>query len=363
MAKSASQRGWLTRERVLAGALAIATVIVAYTAFLVVEPFLAALTWALVFAILLQPVHAWLRKRMESRPVVAALVVMILVAIIAGPTVFVAQQIVRQVATGADRIREGVATNEWRESLQRTPRLAAVADWVEQQVDFRRQVETTSQQVLDRARKILAQSMVVMLGVLVTLYLLFYFLRDQEHMIGALRRHLPLARPEADRLFAAVTNTVRGIVFGTLVVSLLQGLLGGLMFWWLGLPSPLVWGTVMALLSILPVGGAAIVWIPAALMLALNGQTGAALILVAWGGIVIGLVDNVVRPMLVKDQLRMHTVLVFIAILGGIAAFGGTGVVLGPIVVAIVLALLQIWRGRMEGGEAVEDGIERQEER
>jgi predicted PurR-regulated permease PerM len=350
--------GWLTRERVLAGALTLATLAVAYAAWQVLEPFVAVLTWAFVFAVLLEPLHEKLRKRMVSRPIVAALVVLLGVAAVTGPIVFLTQQVAREIAVGADRVRAGVSGDRWRETLDATPRLAAVADWIEQQVDVRAQVEATSQQVLDQARAVLKRSIFVAIGALMTLYVLFYFLRDQELIRGALRRHLPLARHEADHVFRAIVDTIRGVVFGTIVVSMLQGALGGLMFWWLGLPSPLMWGGVMALLSILPWGGAAIVWGPAAVMLAFNDQWQAALILTAWGAIVIGLIDNVLRPVLVRGRMRMHTIVVFVAMLGGLSAFGATGLVLGPIVFAAAFALLDIWRARMAEGEAVEDGID-----
>jgi predicted PurR-regulated permease PerM len=195
-------------------------------------------------------------------------------------------------------------------------------------------------------------------GVLITLYILFYFLRDGSEMLRGLRRYLPLARHETDRLFRTTAETIRAVVFGTMAVSLIQGVLGGLIFWWLDLPAPLVWGAVMAFLSLLPMFGAALVWAPVALFLALQGDWQSALILAAWGAIVIGLSDNLLRPLLVKGQSQMHTLTVFIAMLGGLSAFGATGLVLGPLVVAIGTTLLDIWRARTAAGDTVEEGVD-----
>ncbi len=150
-------------------------------------------------------------------------------------------------------------------------------------------------------------------------------------------------------------DTIYATIYGTVAVALVQGALGGLMFWWLGLPAPLLWGKVMALLAIVPIFGAFVVWIPAAIFLALEGSWGKALILVAWGGIVIALIDNLLYPSLVGNKLRLHTVPVFIAIVGGLAVFGAAGVVLGPVTLALAVALIDIWRRRTAGGGAAEE--------
>ena len=139
----------------------------------------------------------------------------------------------------------------------------------------------------------------------------------------------------------------------TLIVALVQGALGGLMFWWLDLPAPLLWGAVMALVAVLPFLGAAIVWLPAAALLLVDGHWEKALILSAWGAIVIGLVDNLLLPLLMKGRVEMHTVPVFIAAMGGLFAFGATGLVLGPMLLAIAIALLDVWRRRMRLHEVV----------
>jgi predicted PurR-regulated permease PerM len=142
------------------------------------------------------------------------------------------------------------------------------------------------------------------------------------------------------------------MVYGTLAVALLQGALGGVAFWWLKLPAPLLWAGVMALLSILPVFGAALVWAPAALYLAIMGDMTSALMLAFWGLAVIGLVDNVLKPKLVNKQVQLHTLVIFVAVLGGLVVYGPTGVMLGPIVVATGVALRDVWLARLAGRAA-----------
>ena len=149
-----------------------------------------------------------------------------------------------------------------------------------------------------------------------------------------------------DRLFDRVEDTIYATIYGTLAVSAAQGLLGGLMFWWLGLSAPLLWGVVMALLAVVPVLGAFVIWIPAALFLALEGSWGKALILSLWGLLVVGTIDNLLRPILVGKRLKLHTVLAFISMVGGLILFGPAGLVLGPVVLTITAELLETWRSR-----------------
>jgi predicted PurR-regulated permease PerM len=130
-------------------------------------------------------------------------------------------------------------------------------------------------------------------------------------------------------------------------VSAIQGLLGGLMFWFLGIPGALLWGVAMGLLSVVPILGAFVVWVPAAAFLAVQGEWMKAGILALWGVLVVGLIDNLLYPMLVGEQTRMHTVPMFLALLGGLAVFGAAGLVIGPIVLAFTWSLLQLLRKRM----------------
>jgi predicted PurR-regulated permease PerM len=163
---------------------------------------------------------------------------------------------------------------------------------------------------------------------------------------------VPLTPAETGQLLGRVAETIHATVYGTLAVAAVQGSLGGLMFWALGLPTPLLWGLVMGLLSIVPVLGAFVVWIPAAVLLVLDGSWARALILAAWGGIVVGGIDNVLRPMFVGNRLRLHTIPAFISIIGGLLLFGAPGFILGPLAATTTLLLVGFWarRGIPHGG-------------
>jgi predicted PurR-regulated permease PerM len=174
----------------------------------------------------------------------------------------------------------------------------------------------------------------------IMLCLLFFFLRDGDLMIGRARRLIPLAEDRKERLFGQLSAVTRAIVFGTTVTALLQGFLLAVGFAFAGLPSPVVFGVLAALLSLLPVGGAAIVWIPAVIWLFFDKHWGAGIFILIWGCMLGGL-DNVLRPLLISGRARISALAVFVGVLGGIPAFGAIGVIAGPVVLSLVLALIE----------------------
>jgi predicted PurR-regulated permease PerM len=178
--------------------------------------------------------------------------------------------------------------------------------------------------------------------VAVTLFVLFYFVRDGSMILTRMRDFIPLESATVDAVFARIAQTIRVSLGGKLVVASIQGILGGLMFFWLDLPASVFWGAVMAFFSIFPVLGAFVVWLPAALIFAFQNDWRHALLLTGWGLLIIHPVDNLLGPVLVGTTLRLHTLLMFFSIVGGLAAFGAAGIVVGPLTVAITVALFEL---------------------
>ena len=272
------------------------------------------------------------------------------------PATFVAHRLVLQAAKGAELIETKVKSGEWRRALAAQPRLAPIAEKIEQQIDLPGTVKTLVTWLSTTAGSIVKGSLVQVIGVCLTFYLLFFFLRDRRAALQSIRSLSPLSKAEMDRLFGRVRDTIFATVYGTLAVSSVQGLLGGLMFWWLGVSAPLLWGVVMALLAVVPMLGAFVIWIPAALLLALEGSWGKALILTLWGIIVVGTIDNLLRPILVGNRLKLHTVLAFISVVGGLMLFGSAGLILGPVALTITTVLLEIWPCRTAAEPMVCEG-------
>jgi len=347
---------WLTRERVLVLVLAGASLLVGWLCWQLVKPFVPSITWALVLAVLAHPMHERIVKKVKPPSVSAALAVVLVTIAIALPATLVVRQIGVEAVASATAARELVDTDRWKLAIERFPRLAPLREWIEREVDIEQKVGEASTEMAKGVRGVLQRAVDVSIAVLITLFLLFYFLRDKRRILRVIAQFVPLAPSETAQVRDEIHDTISAVVFGTLAVAVVQGTLGGLMFWWLGLPGPMLWGAIMAVLAILPVFGAALIWVPAALYLAIDGQWDKAILLTAWGTVVVGLIDNLLYPLLVKNKMRIHTVPVFIAVLGGLFAFGATGVVLGPLILAVALALVDIWRRRMALGE-IEKGV------
>jgi predicted PurR-regulated permease PerM len=357
--KENNHLGWWTRERVMTIALFLVTMLALTLCFLLIQPFVPALTWALALAIVVMPVHRWIERRVRHPNAAAGLSVVLVAVTIVAPSYFIIQSVAREVTVGVDQIRAKVEGESWASLRQKYPRFGRILAAVERQVDIRQTVQQAAAAISTAAVNVVRGSVAGVIGLLVMFFFLFFFFRDRAQAIDALRKFLPLTAGEADTVFRRVNDTVYATINGTVVVAFVQGILGGLMFWWLGLTAPFLWGTVMAALSIVPILGAFIVWIPAALMLALQGSWIKAIILTVWGAVVIGLIDNILYPLLVGKRIRLHIVPVFIALVGGIMVFGASGLILGPLIFALTIALLEVWRKRTAAGGTADDAIEK----
>jgi predicted PurR-regulated permease PerM len=185
----------------------------------------------------------------------------------------------------------------------------------------------------------------LVIGFFVMLYLLYFLLRDGPMLKRRVGEAVPLRPEHKAELSAQFALTIRATVKGSLVVAVVQGALGGLMFWFLGIRAPLMWGTCMAILALVPVAGSAVVWLPVAIYLLVTGAVWQGVVLLAYGVLVIGLVDNVLRPILVGKETQIPDYVVLLATLGGIAAFGVNGLVVGPVAAAMFLAAWHVFDG------------------
>jgi len=238
---------------------------------------------------------------------------------------------------------------EWREAVAASPRLAAAVAWAEDQLDLAGIVGGLATRLSALSTSLLRGSINQLINLVLTFYFLFYFLRDWPQALRALRNLSPLSDAETEQVARRFVETVHATMFGTVAVAAVQGTLGGLMFWWLGLPTPVFWGVVMGLLAIVPMLGAFVVWVPASIALAIDGEWTKALVLAAWGGLIIATIDNLLYPVLVGNRLKLHTVVTFVGAVGGVILFGAYGIVLGPAIVAVTGTLIELLRRRFVG--------------
>ena len=172
---------------------------------------------------------------------------------------------------------------------------------------------------------------------------LFYFLIDGERILRGISRFSPFHHTQDQLIFERFASISRAMIKGTFVVALVQGALGGIAFWIAGISSPAIWAIIMALASLIPMVGAGLVWFPTGLILLFTGNIWQGIFVLAFGGLVISLIDNILRPRLVGHETEMHPLLVFFATIGGLTAFGISGLLIGPIIVSIFLVFAEIY--------------------
>ena len=335
---------WASRANLHTLALLALTLLALYVCLRMATPFLSSLAWALALAVLALPLQRWLEAHLRSRNVASALSVLAAAIVVVVPVILVGASLVEQAVGALRDLQAQLQSGEWRRLVAVHPRLGEFAGWVEKQVDLPGTVTAAAGALTELAGSVVKRSVRQLVELLLTFYLLFYFLRDRVRILQASTFLSPLSTLQMKRLYRHVGDTLHATMYGTVVVALVQGTLGGLMFWLLDLPAPLLWGVVMGLLAVVPVLGAFLVWVPAALLLLLAGHPWQALILAAWGAVVVGGIDNVLYPILVGNRLRLHTLLVFMSLVGGIFVFGAAGLVLGPVVLTATIVLLEAWR-------------------
>ena len=344
-------RDWgLTESRLRTLIIIAAVAIGIYLCWLLAAPFLAPITWALVLGVLLEPVHRRLEARLPRPNIAAGITVAATAIAVVVPLLVVLQQIVIEAARGAVYLEGAIRNADWRETIAGYPRIAAAATWIEERLDLAGAASNLASWLTGQSTSLLRGSVNQLINIVLTFYLLFYLLRDRRQALDTAAALLPLTTTETDKVTRRFADTVRATIFGTVVVAIVQGTLGGLMFWGLDLPVPLLWGVVMGLLAIVPVLGAFVVWLPAALFLALEGDWGRAIVMVLWGGGVVATIDNLLYPILVGNRLKLHTIPAFIGAVGGIIVFGASGLVLGPATIAVTLTLVEILRSRLING-------------
>ena len=311
-------------------------------------PLFGAILWGVLLAIIFAPVYQALLAWMPGRRNTAATATVLLIAIlVVFPLIVVGAGLVQEVSGLFVRLQSGEldvgrllsdlrpSLPEWALNLLTQAESTRVADVLER---FSSALMQGGQFIAGQILGIGQATLNFVLSVFVMLYLLFYLLRDGGRLLAYVQRATPLPPEQQVVLASKFTATVRGTLKGDLVIALVQGILGGLLFWVLDLGTPILWGAVMAVLSVLPVVGTGFVWVPVAFYLLLTGSIWQGIVVLAYGALVISTVEYILRPILVGNDVKMPSYMVLLSSLGGIAVFGINGFVIGPLVAALFLA-------------------------
>jgi predicted PurR-regulated permease PerM len=316
-----------------------------------VRGFVQPIFWAVALGIVFWPMHErFLTLLKERNSLAAAVSVVVTLLIVVIPLGLLITAVAREAAGLYDRIQTQdirvEAVVEWIEArlppsiVERAESIGVDIEGV--QSSLTSSAVFVSQFIATRAVAIGQDTIRITVFFFLMLYLLYFFLRDGKKILEGLVRALPFGDERERHLLERFAEVSRATLKGTLVVGIVQGSIGGIAFAILGIGAPVLWGVVMALFSIIPAVGPAIIWLPAAIILIANGSIWAGIILILVGVLVIGLADNLLRPILVGRDTRLPDYLILLSTLGGLTAFGISGVVIGPVIAAFFLSVWEM---------------------
>ena len=316
-------------------------------------PFLKPLLLGALLAGLFRPLYRWVTRLLRGRKsLAAALTLLILFVLVAGPiSAFIGVVVKQAISMSNDAIpwvqehlgsASAFNAHDW--LVRRFPSLADYVPQQEQIADSAAKLaKATGAFLVAGATQLTAGTATFLLNLFVMLYAMFFFLRDGGAILEKIFYYIPLDHEDEARLLERLTSVTRATIKGTLVIGIIQGALAGLGFWVAGLDGAAFWGTIMAVLSVVPGIGAALVWVPAVIYLFIIGKTLTAVLLLVWCAAVVGTIDNVLRPRLVGKDAKMPDLLILIGTLGGLFLFGPIGFIIGPLVCGLFLTVWDIY--------------------
>lgn len=311
---------------------------------LIAIPFLPALTWGVAFAVIAWPLHARIARAISSTRWAAGLTTVLVVAAVAVSGLLITYQLASEAAAVGDRMRAQTADKSMMDRIREVPALAGPASWLDRMgVDLEGEVHKAVVALTRDAAAAGRGSLMALLQFAVAVFILYYLLCDRDLLLRRVRGLLPLAPRDGDRIVQAAGDSIHASLYASLVTSLINATCGFALFWLLGLPSPTTWAVVMFFLSLMPIVGTWLVWIPAAAYLLVSDQWPQALVLATWGVAASIVVDNIIHSRIAGDRMRLHQVPTMIAFLGGLAVFGVSGLILGPGIQAVTVAVLEHW--------------------
>ena len=319
----------------------------------ILMPFFGAIFWGAVLAILFAPFHRWMLARLGKKPVLAAMATLGICLVL---VIFPMLLITMSLAQEGTAMYQKVASGEIDVGLYLQNIFTALPEWMHLimqrfGMDSIGMLQAKLSDAAVQGSKLIATNVFdigknafdFIVSFFIMLYLLFFLLKDGAALADRIQRAIPLSSEHKQNLFDKFTTVIRATVKGNFLVAGAQGAMGGVAFWMLGVQGPLLWAVIMAFLSLLPAVGAALIWAPVALYFLITGAIWKGAILTVFGVLVIGMVDNVLRPILVGKDIKMPDYLVLISTIGGMAIFGLNGFVIGPVVAALFIALWDIF--------------------
>lgn len=318
------------------------------TALYIFRPFLYPLFWAAILAITFYPMYVWIEKHLKYKSLSSGISVVIILSIVLLPMLVVATLLVSESSQMYTKVTQTGLFDDIGSVKTKINQIPFVGPYLQQfqstGPEFARKIAgSTSSFLFENFKSLTQYSLRFFALFFLMLYSLYYFFRDGKKMLTRLMHLSPLGDAYEEMLYERFTSTARATLKGTVIIGIVQGSIGGLLFLATGVDGALIWGVLMAIFSIVPGIGASLIWFPAALIMLALGQITEGIIILAVGMFVISLIDNILRPPLVGRDTQMHPLLILFSTLGGISTFGISGFVIGPVVISLFLAVMSIY--------------------
>jgi len=341
----------MLKERIYTTLSLTIILVLLYLLYRMLYPFLTTIAWAMVLSITFYPLYRVLLKVLK-RPWLSSLITLVLILIlIVGPFTYIVGNLIKDITdlyvTIEKRGFEAIA------ELQKHPKIEDLFEKIKsykmfEDFDFREGAVNTLKEIgkyiSQNISNLFKNAVILIVNFVIMCFTIFYFLKDGNALADYIKSLLPFTESQKERLEERVKEMVVAAIYGGVAVGIAQGMLGGIAFYFLGISSPVFWGTTMAFFSLVPLFGTFLIWGPAGLILILSGNYGKGIGLLLYGALVISSVDNIIKPFVIGGRTRMHILLVFFSVLGGIRFFGFLGFILGPLITALCFSLLEMHR-------------------
>jgi len=338
------------------------TALFGFLAYRIMSPFFTAMAWAMVFSIIFYPVYAFISRYVRIREVASVITIAIILVILIGPIAYLSNILITEMRAFLETV-----TPERIENIKQYFENLRSSLLFERMAPYTGGVGVPSEDIIMEGVKKAGKTLIEHLTItnvislfadfLFMIFTTFFLLRDGPMFLSKARDLMPFSEREKDRLATQVKDMIVSTVYGGTIVAIIQGLLGGVAYYFLGINSPVMWGVVMSVMSFIPLVGTFSVWGPASVFFILTGSAMKGFALLIYGVLVISMVDNILRPLIIGSRTKMPTILILFSVLGGIRLFGMIGFIMGPLIMAVFLSVLDIFRHieDVEGGQPGSD--------
>jgi predicted PurR-regulated permease PerM len=331
--------------------LLVILTLLGYLSYEIISPFLVPIAWAIVFSVVFYPIYAFISRYVKVKSIASSITVLIILVAIIAPITYMSFLLIGELEKFGDYTNSGGTefVRDLFEKMKASPHFAKLSSLIGENN------MPTADQVMDNIKKIgllLAQNLSVritniifaVLNFLFMIFTIFFLFRDGPGFLTKAKDYMPFNEDQKTRLATQVKDMIASTVYGGVIVAIIQGCLGGVAFYVIGINSPVLWGIAMSVMSFVPLLGTLSIWGPAAIYLLSQGDYMHGVGLILFGVFVISMVDNILKPLIIGSRTKMPTIVIFFSVLGGIKAFGIIGLIMGPLIMAVFVSVFEIFR-------------------